>query len=156
MISAKHFNPRSIFETGRALGGILLLTFSFFFMTGDSPARTIAAPWSNEIDFQSLVYGSASTADVVRVMGAPPDDIVRAEQMVPVIENFYYYDAEKTGAATVFVFENGLLAGLQYKTPGNQFIDLSYFLTDNGDRGLNMPMLGGYSPYFSRFPFVSW
>lgn len=121
-----------------------------------SYSRSAATPWTSEMSFQSLVYGGSSTVDVVRVMGQQPDEIVRSEQMFPVVENFYYYDENKSGAATVFVFENGLLAGMHLKTAGNQFIDCTYFLTNNGDRMLNNPMLQNYSPYYSYFPLTYW
>ncbi|MCE3234193.1 MAG: hypothetical protein K0Q50_373 [Vampirovibrio sp.] len=119
-------------------------------------ARTIATPWTPEISFQSLVYGASSSADVVRVMGQPPDEVLKAEQMFPVVENFYYYDSAKSGAATVFVFEGGLLVGLQLKTPGDQFVDLTYMLTNNNDRALNSPLLGGYMPYYPYYPLTHW
>lgn len=128
-----------------------LLLFSY-----PGQARTIATPWTPEVSFQSLVYGASSTADVVRVMGQPPDEMIKAEQMFPVVENLYYYDPDKSGAATVFVFENGLLVGLQLKTPGDQFVDLTYMLTNNDDRSLNSPMLGGYMPYYPYYPLTHW
>lgn len=121
-----------------------------------SYSRSAATPWTPEMSFQSLVYGGSSTVDVVRAMGQQPDEILRSEQMFPVVENFYYYDENKSGAATVFVFEGGLLAGMHLKTAGNQFIDCTYFLTNNGDRMLNNPMLQNYSPYYSYFPLTHW
>lgn len=122
-------------------------------------ARSIATPWatgSGDVSFQSLVYGSSSAADVVRVMGNQPDEVIRGEQMFPVIENYYYYDADKSGSASIFVFENGLLVGLQMLTSGQQLVDMTYLLPSNGDRSLNQPMLGGYMPYYPVFPLTSW
>ncbi len=135
----------------------LLFFCSFFLLTGlSAEARTGATPWTNEPSFQNLVYASSTTNDVIRTMGAPPDDIVRATQMFPVIENYYYYGEEKTGAATVFVFEHGLLVGLQLKTPGDQYVDMTYVLTNNGDRALSNPIYGGYLPYFPYLPLTTW
>lgn len=112
-------------------------------------------PWSSAKTFQNLTYGSSSYQDVVSAVGQPPDEVVRSEQMYPVIENFYYYDENKTGGATVFVFENGMLVGLQYKSPDNQFVDLSYFLQSNGDRSLHYSALGGYQAYYPYFPLYA-
>jgi hypothetical protein len=111
-----------------------------------------ATPWSAERSFQNLVYGSSSFNDVRMAMGKPPDEVVNSEQMFPPIVNFNYYDENKSGAATVFVFENGLLVGLQYKSADNQYIDLTYFLQNNGDRALNLPYTAGYFPYYPYFP----
>jgi hypothetical protein len=118
-----------------------------------------ATPWSPERSVQNLVYGSSSYNDVQTVIGRPPDDIVRSEQMYPIITNFYYYDEAKTGAATVFIFENGMLVGMQYKSPDNQFVDLTYFLQNNGDRNLTVPYLAEYQRYYPYFPlyhFSGW
>lgn len=133
----------------------LLLSCGIFLFHASALAITGATPWTNEHSFQELVYGSSSTVDVVRVMGSPPDDIVRSQQMFPPVENYYYYDENKTGAATVFVFEEGLLVGMQLKTAGNQYVDMSYFLANNGDRALNQPMLHGFYPYYPYFPIPS-
>ena len=136
---------------------LILLCISFVWIsTPAAHSRSAATPWTSEMNFQSLVYGSSSTVDVVRVMGKQPDEIVRSEQMFPVIDNFYYYDEDKSGAATLFVFENGLLVGMHLKTAGNQLVDCTYFLTNNGDRMLNYPMLQNYSPYYSYFPLTYW
>lgn len=137
-------------------GFCLFMSWGLLVFSNPGQARTIAAPWTPEVSFQNLVYGASSTAEVVRVMGQPPDEVLKAEQMFPVVENFYYYDSAKTGAATVFVFENGLLVGLQLKTPGDQFVDLTYMLTNNNDRSLNSPMLGGYMPYYPYYPLTHW
>jgi hypothetical protein len=114
-------------------------------------ARSATTPWTDQVSFQNLVYGSSSTNDVVLVMGAQPDDIVRSEQMYPVVENYYYYDKEKSGGASVFVFENGLLVGLELKTATNQMIDLTSFLPNNGDRLITYPALGGYQQYYPYY-----
>lgn len=129
-----------------------LLSLSFF-----QPALALqnATPWSSERGFQNLVYGSSSFNDVTSVVGRQPDEIVRSERMYPVITNFYYYDENKSGAATVFVFENGMLVGLQYKSPDNQFIDFTYCLQNNGDRRLNNPYLAGYQGYFPYYPLFA-
>ncbi len=111
-----------------------------------------ATPWSAERSVQNLVYGSSSFNDVTMSLGRSPDEIVRSEQMYPPVVNFYYFDENKSGAATVFVFENGLLVGMQYKSPDNQYVDVSYFLQNNGDRQLNLPYAGGYQSYFPFFP----
>lgn len=119
--------------------------------------RSISAPWdpASQNEFQSLVYASSSMPDVHRILGLP-DDIVRSEQMYPVIENHYYYEEGGTGAATVFVFENGLLMGMHYKSPENQLIDLTYFLPNNGDLRINWPYRANYQGYFPYFPMVGW
>lgn len=111
-----------------------------------------ATPWSPERSFQNLVYGSSSFNDVTMVLGRPPDEIVRSQQMYPPIVNFYYFDENKSGAATVFVFENGFLVGMQYKSPENQYVDMTYFLRNNGDRSLNLPYVAGYQNYYPYFP----
>jgi hypothetical protein len=126
----------------------LLLGLILISIPAEVQARTGATPWSSEVNFQSLVYGSSTTNDVVRALGRPADEIVRYEQMYPTIENLYYYDEDKSGAATVFVFESGFLVGMQLKTANNQLVDLTYFLTDNGDRRLLNPIMGGYTPYY--------
>lgn len=114
-------------------------------------------PWSSESALQNLVYGASTTADVQRAMGAPPDEIVRLETMYPVIENYNYYENKGTGAASVFVFENGLLIGLFYKSPTNNYMDFTNFLINNGDRQLNVPLLGGHYGFYPNIPFyASW
>lgn len=150
-------NPQTLALIRKILTGFLLgvLLLAFAFMP-NAFCGNLATPWTPEVNFRNLVYGASSTADVVRVMGQPPDEVLHSEQMFPVVENFFYYDADKSGAATVFVFENGLLVGMHLKTEGNQYIDCTYFLTDNGDRQLNNPMLQNYSPYYSYFPMTYW
>lgn len=124
------------------------------------PAAAIQSvtPWTPEKTYQNLTYGSSTYNDVISTVGHSPDEIVSSGQMYPVVENFYYYDENKTGAATVFVFENGLLVGLQYKSPDNQFVDLTYVLQYNGDRMVNYSALGGYQSYYPYFPLYgsSW
>jgi hypothetical protein len=135
------------------LFSLLVFSVSGFFL----PASAIQSvtPWTSEKSFQNLTYGSSSYQDVISAVGQPPDEVVHSDQMYPIIENFYYYDENKTGGATVFVFENGLLVGLQYKSPDNQFVDLSYFLRSNGDRNLHYSALGEYQPYYPYFPLYS-
>ncbi len=105
--------------------------------------------------FKDLRYGGSSGPDVQRILGAP-DEIVHSQQMYPVVENYYYYADSGSGAATVFVFENGLLVGMHYKSPDNQYVDLTYFLIDNGDRLLNFPLNAGYQGYFPFFNHYTW
>jgi hypothetical protein len=135
-----------------------LLPFMLVVLTvlpGDSIARTGATPWSPESGMQSLVYGSSSQWDVTQAIGRQPDQIVRAEQMYPVVENSYYFDENGSGAATIFVFENGLLVGMHYKSPKNHMVDLTYCLANNGDRRLNWPMLAGYQGYYPYFDMIT-
>jgi hypothetical protein len=136
----------AILSLGVVLGGLV-----------SSPAFALqnVTPWSTERSLQNLVYGSSSFNDVTSAVGRQPDDIVRSQSMYPVITNFYYYDENKSGAATVFVFENGLLVGLQYKSPDNQFVDFTYCLQNNGDRRLNNPYLAGYQGYYPYFPLYA-
>lgn len=140
----------------KMLAGLMICGGVFSLSVSDVLARSVATPWTDQMGVQNLALGSSSTADVVRIMGAPPDDILRLEQMFPTIENFYYYDADKSGAATVFVFENSFLVGMQMRTAGGQFVDMTYMLPNNGDRRLMGPMLGGFMPYFPLFPIPSW
>ena len=111
-----------------------------------------ATPWTTEKSFQNLTYGMSSFNDVQSVIGKPPDEVLSSGQMYPVITNYIYYDENKTGAASVFVFENGFLVGLQYRSPDNQYVDFTYCLQNNGDRRLNSPYLAGYMPYYPYFP----
>lgn len=129
----------------------LVLSLSFF---ADSSVWALqnATPWSSERSFQNLVLGSSSFNDVTMVLGRQPDEIVRSDQMYPPITNFYYFDEDKSGAATVFIFENGFLVSMQYKSPDNQYVDMTYFLRNNGDRQLNMPYTAGYQPYYFYQP----
>jgi hypothetical protein len=110
-----------------------------------------ATPWTQSMSMQSLVYGSTTPNQLRLIMGRMADDIVRSEQMYPVIENHYYYDDNKSGAATVFVFENNFLAGLHYKSPKNQWMDLTYILPNMGDRQMNVRSFG--AQHFDYFPF---
>lgn len=139
--------------SGRCLLVLVLLLISMF--PNLAEARNIATPWTDSISFQNLVYGSSSFGDVQRIMGKAPDEVLRSEQMYPIVDNYYYYDEQGTGAATVFVFEDSFLVGLHYKSPENQFIDFTYFLTSNFDRNLNSPYLAGYQGYFPYFPLYN-
>ncbi|MBX2861188.1 MAG: hypothetical protein KTR14_08130 [Vampirovibrio sp.] len=138
----------SFLATVLSLSGIFVLGASI-----PSHARSTATPWTNEIGPQSLVYAASTTVDVQRAIGHP-DEVVKSQQMYPVVENYIYYEEGGTGAATVMVFENGLLVGMHYRSPSNQMVDLTYFLLNNGDRRLNYPALAGfrgYSPYFPLY-----
>src|SRR5262249_53228050 len=78
--------------------------------------------------FQNLRYGGSTSMDVAQAIGRPPDDIVKAEQMYPVVENYIYNNEDNSGSAMVFVFENNLLVGMHYRSPRNQYIDMTYML----------------------------
>jgi hypothetical protein len=119
-----------------------------------SPALAVqnVTPWTNEKSFQNLTYGMSSYTDVENAVGHPPDEVLNSGQMYPVVTNYVYYDEKKTGAASIFVFENGFLVGLQYRSPDNQFIDFTYCLQNNGDRALNYPYMAGYMGYYPYFP----
>lgn len=132
------------------------------FMLGTFPtahARMTATPWDGapmEGNFQNLVWGGSSTLDVAKVMGHPPDEVLKNNNMYPVIENHIFYEPGGTGNASVFVFENGLLAGLYYKSAQNRYMDLSYFLPNNGDRLMNIRAYdAGYQSYYPNFGFNS-
>jgi hypothetical protein len=120
------------------------------------PVRAVSVntPWTTENGLQNLVYGSSTPGDVHAILGAP-NDIQHYEQMYPVLEEDYYYSEDKSGAASVFVFENNVLVGFYYKSPNNQVIDLSYFLPNNNDRSLTTPYLGQYSTFSPQYPFYS-
>lgn len=136
--------------------------FFFFFVTGwlavlpVANARTVVTPWTSEQTFQNLVYGGSTTGDVHQIMRSMPDEVVKNSTMYPVIENHYYFESGGTGAATVFVFENGLLVGMLYKSSNNQLVDLTHFLPNNGDRVINQPMLGNYRGYYPNLPMFWW
>jgi hypothetical protein len=117
--------------------------------------RSAFTPWTMDMDFQNLVYGASTTVDVHKIVGTP-DEIIRTEQMYPVIENYYYFEEGGSGAATVFVFENGLLVGLFVKSGDNNYIDITYFLPNNGDRIINMPIMGQMQGWFPNFPMYTW
>ena len=102
-----------------------------------------------------LRVGGSGPADVMRAFGSP-DEVVSSGQMYPTIDNYYYYDHNGSGAATVFVFENGFLVNMLLKSSNNQLMDLSYFLTNNGDRRLTTPYLGGYRNFYPYQRFFSW
>lgn len=122
------------------------------------PALAVShrTPWdqTQENSYQNLVYGSSSPLDVQRVMGRPPDEVVKGDQMFPVIENHYYYGDDGTGAATIFVFENGFLVALNLKTADDQIVDLTYFLQNNGDYNFNSRYnagFWGYNPIYQLY-----
>jgi hypothetical protein len=135
--------------------GLASLLFIAILFSPMAHARSAVTPWTSEQGFQNLVYGASTTGEVLRVMGAYPDEIVKTQQMTPVIENYYYYDAEGSGAATVFVFQNNFLAGLMYKSSSNQYMDLTYFLPNNGDMNVNSAILGNMRGYFPNLPLYS-
>lgn len=133
---------------------LTLALLSISVVSGISTAWAVqnVTPWTNEKSFQNLTYGMSSYQDVISVVGHPPDEVLHSGQMYPVVTNFIYYDEKKTGAASVFVFENGFLVGLQYRSADNQFIDFTYCLQNNGDRSLNSGYLAGYMNYYPYFP----
>jgi hypothetical protein len=149
-----------------------ILRYGFFIMVAlfssglilspSSMARSVATPWTAESTFQSLVYGASSPWEVQTVMGQPPDQVVKGEQMYPLIENYYYFEEGGTGAATLFVFENNRLVGLHFKSADNQLVDLTYFLINNGDRYIGNPAMGpnygenGFMPYFFNPQLYHW
>jgi hypothetical protein len=132
---------------------LALLFFTFPPLAGQSAwAGPGIAPWTSEAGFQQLVYGASSPWDVQSAIGRPADEVLRFEQMYPIIENHYYYDENKSGAATIFVFENNFLVGMHFKSADNQMIDLTYFLPNNGDYSRNFQTYGGgYAGYFPGF-----
>jgi hypothetical protein len=136
----------------RAFVSVALVAISFAPAT---MAYSPYTPWTNEYGLQNLVLGSSTINDVQRALGKPPDEYIQSEQMFPVIQNAFYYDEKKSGAASVFVFQNGLLAGLFYKSPNSQLVDLSYFLQNNGDVGLNSGLNAGFQPYFFQPQFFA-
>lgn len=108
-------------------------------------------PWRpGQTDFQNLVYGSSSMLDVQAAIGRPADEFVQSTEMYPVIQNMVYYEEGGTGAASVFVLENGLLVGLFYKSPTDQYLDFTFVLTDNGSRAFNYPLNAGYQGFFPQ------
>lgn len=135
---------------------ILLLVLILPFARPDAQAAwsfSFTAPEQGAaLGFKDLRWGGSSMADVKRVIGMP-DEVLSGEQMYPVINNFVYYDTAGSGASTVFVFENGLLVGLHYRTPDKQLIDITYFLQNNGDYMLNNPLRAGYMGYYPDFGF---
>jgi hypothetical protein len=148
---------------------LLLVAVLWFAPAQRGWARSVVTPWAapgiEEMGLQNLVYGSSSFHDVELVLG-PPDDVVSGQLMYPVIVNYYYYEknpdetieemANKKGkAATVCIFENNLLVGLQYKTRSDQLVDLTYFLQNNNDYAMiNNPIRqSGYYGYFNNPQF---
>jgi hypothetical protein len=132
----------------------LLAFLSLLVIPGSGYARSNVTPWASDSQgFQNLVIGASSGADIQAVMGVPPDEIIKSEIMYPVIENYFYYEEGGSGAATVFILQGGLLAGLSYKSASNQMMDLSYFLQNNNDRLYGMQYNpAGYSGYFPSYP----
>jgi hypothetical protein len=156
---SRFFVPHRLLKFGyMALTAVALSVATAVCLSLPAAAMQTGTPWTPEKSYQNLTYGASSYNDVISIVGHPPDEIVNSGQMYPLVENFYYFDENKTGAATVFVFENGLLVGLQYKSPDNQYVDLSYVLQYNGDRTVNYAALGGYQAYFPYFPLYgsSW
>lgn len=131
---------------------LLAITLWSIFTLSPVLAVQNATPWTTEKSFQNLTYGMSSFNDVQAVIGRPPDEVVSSGQMYPVLTNYFYFDDNKSGAASVFIFENGFLVGLQYKSSDNQFIDFTYCLQNNGDRALNNPYLAGYQGYYPYLP----
>lgn len=140
----------------RFTGFLTALFIINLLLTASVQARSNATPWTSEQTYQNLVYGASSTADVIQIMGYP-DEVVKQEQIFPVIENFYYYGDGGTGEATVVIFQNNLLAGLLYKTASSQYMDLTYMLPNNGDMALNSPILAKFRSYYPNLPmFMFW
>ena len=136
----KYFFHLTIFSILLFLLGCCLPSWSVSNVTPWNPA---------EFGYQNLVYGASSVVDIQRSVGRPADEFVdTAGTMYPIIQNMVYYDEAGSGSASVFVLENGLLAGLFYKSANNQYIDLTFLLTDNGDRRLNQGLNGGYQGFF--------
>jgi hypothetical protein len=125
------------------------------FLWGLPPAdaRNLTDP-SGQQGVQALVYGASTPWDVRMVTGTEPNEIVRSEQMFPVLENHLYYE-DSSGAATIFIFENNLLVGMTYRSADDQYLDLTSLLVNNGDRTVQAPNLAGYRGYFPWFPLYS-
>jgi hypothetical protein len=131
----------------------LLLVIAMLLLPALAHARSVATPWTSDISYANLIYGASTPYDIQQMLGRTPDEIVRQEQMMPVIEQHYFYDMEsQNGSASVFVFENNLLVGLLYKSPANQFVDLTSTLMNNGDRQINQPVMGGFQGYYPYLP----
>jgi len=104
---------------------------------------------------QDLVYGGSTSIDVERAIGRPPDMVYKEEQMFPVVENDFYSDHDGSAAAMVFVFQNNMLAGLEYRTRDNQFVDMTYLIPNRGDGTVNEFLNGGTSPYYFQNRFYA-
>lgn len=153
-MSAKRYLARDF-----VIGTLLVVGVLGFGLSHQVCARSAVTPWTMEQGFQNLVYGASTSTDVQRIIGRFPDAIVRQEQIFPVVENYYYYeegDKSQTGPATVFVFENNLLVGMLYKSSMQQWIDLTYFIYDNGDRSINAPIQAGFQTYYPNLPLYMW
>ncbi len=118
-------------------------------------ARSAVTPWTSQQTYQNLVYGATTPADLPNIIGAMPDEIERAPQMSPVIEYYFYYADGGSGEASIFVFQNNLLAGLLYKSADNQYTNLTYFLPSNGDMTINNQIMGNMMPFYTNFPLYS-
>jgi hypothetical protein len=116
-------------------------------------ARSAATPWTMDQTFQNLVYGASTPPEVVRIVGRYPDEIVKADQMAPAILNYYYFDEQNR--ATVFVFENNFLVALLYRSASDQYVDLTSFLPNVGDRMINSQILGNTMGYFPNLPMFN-
>jgi len=148
----------------RFLSGILLPiilvtgSWTLTVMYSTVSARTAARPWmpqQQEQDYSGLIYGSSSPRDVELIIGRPPDEVVKSNNLYPVVWNYIYYAEDGSKNASVFVFENGMLVGLYYKTAGEQLVDLTYFLTNNGDRRLFYPLNAGYMGYYLPYQYFN-
>jgi len=104
---------------------------------------------------QTLSLGGSTAADVSRALGRAPDTVYKEDQMFPVIEDDLYSDNDGSSAAMVFVFQNNMLAGLQYRTRDNQFVDMTYLIPNKGDGTVNQFLQGGISPYYFQPRFYS-
>ena len=143
--------------TPRMQGVPKTLCMAVFFLLLLFPAMAHAMPTGYENmqnGFSQLRIGGSTPGELLGIMGSP-DEVVSSTQMYPVVDNYYYYDHNGSGAATVFVFENGFLVNMLLKSPNNQLMDLSFFLTNNGDRRLTTPYLGGYRSFFPYPQFFS-
>lgn len=136
----------------------LLLALLLMGVSSNSVVLAISAstPWTTDVSFQSLVYGVSTPRDVQLVLGKIPDDVVKEEQMYPVREYNYFYDEKRTGAASVFVFENNMLMGLLYQSTDQQLVDVTWMLQSNGDRTLNNTIWGGTQGYYPNVPMYGW
>ena len=158
-------NVCTLFQVTRVFCFLLFAgLFIGHFSDLSADARSAVTPWKapgiESMGAQNLVYGSSSFHDVELVLG-PPDHVINAGQMYPVIVNYFYFEknpddtieemaSQENKAATVCVFENNLLVGLHYKTRTNQLVDITYILQNNNDYGMiNHPArYSNYSSYF--------
>ncbi|MEB3244879.1 MAG: hypothetical protein VKJ06_02710 [Vampirovibrionales bacterium] len=135
---------------------ILALLFSTTALKASALSNFSPADGNQYAGVGELVYGASSPLDVTRALGRAPDNIVKAEWMFPVIENYYYHDNQDTNApATVFVFEGGLLAGMYFMTAQKQLTDITFMLQENGDRSLNRDLNAGYLGFYPSLPYLT-